>query len=134
MAVAKLIGMNYTGTFFDSHCVLEAARLAQYRPGRFPLVQMTETFAATTAPAEGLIKIFLEFFVLMQQEPLLPHNRSLVTGAMLDALWRNPTTNRFVLTLRQMGSRLFGLNVLAEMEFANAFDSWFKTLANQPIG
>lgn len=133
-SVAKLIGMKYSGVFFDSRCVLESARLAEYRPSRFPLVQMAETFATTTAPPEGLIKTFLEFFVLMQQEPLLFHKRSLVTGSLLDALWANPNTNQYVLPLRKMGTRLFGLNVIAEAEFAAAFDAWFTSLANRRIG
>ena len=57
----EALGMKYTGIFFDSRCVLESARLAEYRPGRFPLAQMAETFATSTAPAEGLIKTFLSF-------------------------------------------------------------------------
>jgi hypothetical protein len=77
-AVAKLIGMMYTGVVFDALCVLKAAKMAEFRPGYFPLAQMVETFSSRAAPAENLIKIFLQFFVLMQQEPLLFHKKSVM--------------------------------------------------------
>ena len=133
-AIAKLIGMKYTSTFFDSKCMLECIRLAEYRTSRFPLRQMVEVFSTSVAPAEGLIRIFLECFVLMQQEPVLFQKRALVATAFLDALWSNPATNRAVLPLRKMVSILFGLNVIAESEFCSTFDSWFASLANRKIG
>ena len=133
-ATAKLIGMGYTSTFFDATCVFECARLAEYRPGRFPLKQMIDVFATTASPAPGLVKILLEFFVLLQQQPLLFHTKLQIVAGFFDALWSNPHTHAFVPAIERVGSRFFGLNVVAEGEFKAAFAEWKKTLANRRIG
>ena len=131
-AVAKMIGMGFTTIFFDARCVLECAKLAEYRSGRFPLKQMLEVFQNAKSAAKDLVRQFLEFFVLLQGEPILPPQKALIVRAFLDSLWRNTTTHGMVLSLRSMSARLFGLNVVAESEFNAFFDSWFRSL-NRPI-
>ena len=131
-AIAKLIGCGFTLTFFDAGCVLESARLAEYGAARFPLKQMIEVFRQVTMPNGLLIRLFLEFFVALQQEPVLFAKKSLIVRAFLDTLWANPSSHDLVLGLRPMSSRLFGLNVVAETEFNAAFDEWLRSL-NQPI-
>jgi len=131
-AVAKMIGMGFTTTFFDARCVLECAKLAEYRTGRFPLKQILEVFQKANSAATDLVRQFLEFFVLLQREPILPPQKALIVRAFLDALWRNASTHGMVLALRSMSARLFGLNVVAESEFNAFFDSWFGSL-ERPI-
>ena len=75
---------------------------------------------------------FLEFFVMLQGEPILPPQKALIVRAFLDSLWRNTATHALVLSPRSMSARLFGLNVIAESEFNAFFDSWFSSL-NRPI-
>lgn len=131
-AVAKLIGMGFTTVFFDAKCVLESAKLAEYRTGRFPLKQMLEVFQNASSTPPVLVRQFLEFFVMLQGEPILPPQKALIVRAFLDSLWRNTATHAMVLSLRSMSARLFGLNVIAETEFNAFFDSWFSSL-NRPI-
>ncbi len=131
-AVAKMIGMGFTTIFFDAKCVLECAKLAEYRTGRFPLKQMLEVFQNANLSAMDLVRQFLEFFVLLQGEPILPQQKALIVRAFLDCLWRNPTTHGMVLSLRSMSARLFGLNVVAESEFDAFFDAWVRSLT-RPI-
>jgi hypothetical protein len=131
-AVAKLIGMGFTSTFFDANCMIEGARIAQFRASWFPLKQMAEAFQKTNAPAQGLVRQFLQFFVLLQQEPLLHPQKSLIVREFLDSLWRNPASHNMVLAMRSMSAKLFGLNVVAENEFNLTFDAWFRGLS-RPI-
>jgi len=131
-AVSKLIGMGFQVVFFDAHCVYECAKLAEYRTGRFPLKQMLDVFRTAASPARDLVRQFLGFFMLLQQEPLLTQQKALVVRSFLDALWRNPATHRMVLALRAMSSTVFGLNVVAESEFKAFFDEWFRLL-DRPI-
>ncbi len=130
-AVARLIGCNFRLTFFDAACMLEACRLSEFRGARFPLKQMVEVFREVVMPNGMLIRLFLEFFVALQQEPLLFQKKSLIIRAFLDALWANPAAHDLVRALRPMSSRLFGLNVVAEAEFNAAFDEWLRSL-NRP--
>jgi tetratricopeptide (TPR) repeat protein/DNA-binding PadR family transcriptional regulator len=131
-AVAKMIGMGFTSTYFDAKCVLECAKLAEYRTVRFPLKQMVEVFQNATSPAKDLVRQFLEFFVLLQQDTVLPPQKALIVRAFLDALWRNASTHGMVLALRSLSTKLFGLNVVAEAEFNAYFDAWFSSLS-RPI-
>ncbi len=131
-AVAKMIGMGFTTIFFDAKCVLESAKLAEFRTSRFPLKQMLEVFQNVSSTPPVLVRQFLEFFVVLQGEPILPPQKALIVRAFLDSLWRNAATHGMVLSLRSMSARLFGLNVIAETEFNAFFDSWFGSL-NRPI-
>lgn len=131
-AVAKLIGFSYTLTFFDPACMLEACKLSEFGAARFPLKQMIEVFREIMMPNGMLVRLFLEFFIALQQEPLLFQKKSLIVRALLDALWANPASHDLVLALRPMSSKLFGLNVVAEAEFNAAYNEWLRSL-NRPL-
>jgi hypothetical protein len=79
-----------------------------------------------------LVRQFLEFFVMLQAEPILPPQKALIVRAFLDSLWRKAATHAMVLSLRPMSARLSGLNVIAESEFNAFFDLSFSSL-NRPI-
>lgn len=132
-AVARLIGCDYKLTFFDPACMLEACKLSDFGVARFPLRQMIETFREIAMPNGMLTRLFLEFFVALQREPLLFQKKSLIVRALLDALWANPASHDFVLALRPMNPRLFGLNVVAEGEFNAMFDEWFRSLNRDAV-
>lgn len=132
-AVARLIGCNYKLTFFDSACMLEACRLSEFGAARFPLKQMIEVFREIVMPNGMLIRLFLEFFVALQREPLLFQKKSLIGRGFLEALWANPASHDLVLALRPMSSRLFGLNVVAEAEFNAMFDEWLRSLNRDAV-
>jgi tetratricopeptide (TPR) repeat protein len=131
-AVAKLIGFGFTATFFDARVMLECAKIADFRTSRFPLKQLIEVFQQANVPGNGLVRQFLGFFVLLHQEQALDQYKGLIVLAFLDALWRNPTTHGAVLSLRSLSSKLFGLNVLAEITFNHFFDNWLRSL-NRPL-
>jgi hypothetical protein len=100
---------------------------------RFPLKQMIEVFREIVMPNGMLIRLFLEFFVALQREPLLFQKKSLIVRGLLEALWANPASHDLVLGLRPMSSRLFGLNVVAEAEFNAMFDEWLRSLNRDAV-
>jgi tetratricopeptide (TPR) repeat protein len=132
-AVARLIGCSYKLTFFDSACMLEACRLSEFGAARFPLKQTIEVFREIVMPNGMLIRLFLEFFVALQREPLLFQKKSLIGRGFLEALWANPASHNLVLALRPMSSRLFGLNVVAEAEFNAMFDEWLRSINRSAV-
>lgn len=125
-ATAKLVGMKFTSTQFDGNCMLEAARLAEWQTGSFPLKQLIDVFS--DSPAPGLLGQLLAFFVLSHEEPILPTAKSIVTQAFLNALWRNPAGNQYLLRLRTQISTIFGLNVIVAAEFQDCYDAWRRSL------
>ena len=102
-------------TFFDSHVMLECAKIAEFRTSHFPLKQLIDVFQQANVPGNGLVKEFLGFFVLFHQEQALDQYKGVVVQAFLDALWRNPTTHGVVLSLRSMSWKLFGLSVVTDL-------------------
>jgi hypothetical protein len=58
-------------TFFDSHVMLECAKIAEFRTSHFPLKQLIDVFQQANVPGNGLVKEFLGFFVLLHQEQAL---------------------------------------------------------------
>jgi DNA-binding PadR family transcriptional regulator/tetratricopeptide (TPR) repeat protein len=131
-AVAKLIGFGYHSTFFDSRVMLECAKIAEYRTSRFPLKQLIEVFQQASVPGNGLVREFLQFFVLLSQEAALDQYKGIIAQEFLHALWRNPGTHNAVMSLRTLSSKLFGLNVIAEAAFNQYFDNWRRSL-NRPL-
>jgi DNA-binding PadR family transcriptional regulator/tetratricopeptide (TPR) repeat protein len=131
-AVAKLIGFGFQSTFFDSRVMLECAKIAEFRTSRFPLKQLIDVFQQASVPGNGLVREFLQFFVLLNQESVLDQYKAIIVQEFLDALWRNPGTHNAVLSLRSLSSRLFGLNVVAEAAFNIWFDNWRRSL-NRPL-
>jgi tetratricopeptide (TPR) repeat protein len=125
-AVAKLIGMRYQNTSFDSGVLLEAAKLAGYKPTAWPFSQAAEAFSVIGNSVEQLIRIALGFFLLLLQQPLLPHQGGQLLAALLEAMWQNPQARRFLLEVRKSSSRAFGLNFLAEAQFNTVFDRWIS--------
>jgi hypothetical protein len=123
-AVAKLIGMRYQNTSFDSGVLVEAAKLADYEPTAQPFAHAAEAFSVTTNSVDQLIRTALGFFLLLSQKPVVPQQGGRLLGALLEAMWRNPQARRSLMEVRKNSSRIFGLNVAAEAEFNSTFDNW----------
>lgn len=123
-AVAKLIGMQYTNTPFNSAELLACARLAKYNPAAWPFVQVAESFALPQNAIVLLLRIALGFFLLLVQLPVVPQNAGRLLGVLLEKMWSNPEWHPYLLALRKKSQQIFGLNVPAEHAFNEAFDAW----------
>jgi len=123
-AVAKLIGMQYTNTPFNSAELLACARLAKYDPAAWPFVQVAESFALPQNAIILLLRIALGFFLLLLQLPVVPQNAGRLLGVLLEKMWSNSEWHPYLLAARKMSQQIFGLNVSAEHAFNQAFDAW----------
>lgn len=132
IATAKLIGMEYQTTIFDSSAIIEAVHLTDATPWQMPLKHFVREFAAPNGDARSLLRILAELILRIYREPLLPENRSKVITALLDALWKNPAARQGLLALRANSVRLFGINVVGTSQFNDCFDQWQK-LIETPI-
>lgn len=132
IATAKLIGMEYQTTIFDSSAIIEAVHLTDATPWQMPLKHFVREFAAPNGDVRGLLRILAELILRIYREPLLPENRSKVITAFLDALWKNPAARQGLLALRANSVRLFGINVVGTSQFNDCFDQWQK-LIDAPI-
>jgi tetratricopeptide (TPR) repeat protein len=132
IATAKLIGMEYQTTIFDSSAIIEAVHLTDATPWQMPLKHFVREFAAPNGDVRSLLRILAELILRIYREPLLPENRSKVITAFLDALWKIPAARQGLLALRANSVRLFGINVVGTSQFNDCFDQWQK-LIETPI-
>ena len=129
-AVAKLIGMQYSNTPFNSAEVLACARLAKYDPAAWPFVQVADSFALPHNAIALLLRIALGFFLLLLQLPVVPQNAERLLGVLLERMWSNPDSRPYLLAVRKKSQQIFGLNVPAEHAFNQAFDAWRRNREN----
>ena len=123
-AVAKLIGMQYANTSFDSAELLACARLAAYDPAAWPFAQIAKSFAVPQNAIALLLRIALGFFLLLLQLPVVPQNAGRMLEVLLEKMWSNPEWHPYLLAVRKNSRQIFGLNVPAEHAFNGAFDAW----------
>jgi tetratricopeptide (TPR) repeat protein len=123
-AVAKLIGMQYINTPFDSPELSACARLAKYDPTAWPFARAAESFAVPQNSIVMLLRIALGFFLQLVRLPVVPQNAGRLLGALLEKMWSNPEWQPYLLAFRKNSQRIFGLNVPAEHAFNEAFDGW----------
>ncbi len=122
--VAKLMGMRYQSTTFNSAVVVQAAKLAAYQPGEWPFAQVAEAFSVVGGAVDQLLRIMLLFFLQLSQESIVSQGTRRMLAALLEALWQNPQARKPLLGVRKNSGRIFGLNVVAQAEFNAVFDDW----------
>jgi tetratricopeptide (TPR) repeat protein len=124
-ASARLIGMKFVATTFNSYTILEAITLTEGVTWKFPLKQIIEVFANPKGE-RPLLGIFVDFVAKLYRESFLPETRCGVMQAFLDALWKNPTARAVLVNIRKSSAQLFGLNAVGEKQFNECFDRWTK--------
>lgn len=130
-AVAKLIGMQYSNTTFNSAEILACARLAKYDPAAWPFKQAAQCFAVPANAVAVLLRIALGFLLLILRLPVVPQTSGALLTALFEEMWRNLEARPILLGVRQMSQRIFGLNYPAEKAFNEAFDVWQR---NRDVG
>src|SRR5208283_3274370 len=125
-ASAKLIGMEFVATLFDSFSMLAAFRLASWSEERSPAAQMVKIFSDQPTDLESLFKIYVEFTIRLYREPVLPEIRWSVTRVFLDVFARRLGGIALLRNLRKLSSRMFGVNGVGKDQFDECFDHWMK--------
>jgi tetratricopeptide (TPR) repeat protein len=125
-ASARLVGMQFMVTMFDSSSVFAAIRLAGWSAAASPAAQILKVFSDPSTDLPSLLRIFVGFVVRLFREPLTAEARCEITRAFLDALAGRPNALAQLRSLRALSSRVFGLNVVGKDQFDTCFDSWLR--------
>jgi tetratricopeptide (TPR) repeat protein len=125
-ASAKLIGMEFVATLFDSSSMLAAFRLASWSDGSGPAAQIVKIFSDPTADLQSLFRIYVQFTMYLYREPVIPETRCSVTRVFLDVFARKPGAIALLSNLRKLSSRIFGINGLGKDQFDECFDRWME--------
>lgn len=128
-ASAMLVGMEFMSTMFDGSAMLAALRLAGWSASAAPAAQMLKVFSNPSTDLASILRTFVGFIVRLYREPLAVETRCQVTRAFLDALLRRPIAVAQLRPLRNMSSRVFGLNVVGQGQFDRCFDRWLESEA-----
>lgn len=123
-ATAKLLGMEFVATQFDSLSLLAAFKLASWSASKRPAAQVLKTFSDPTTDVRALFKIFVEFTIRIYQEPLTPETRCSVTSTFLDLFSNRPGGMQLLTSLRRSSNALFGINAVGRKQFDECFDRW----------
>lgn len=125
-ATARLLGMEFVATQFDSLSLLSAFQLASWSASKRPAAQVVKTFSDPTTDVRALFKIFVEFTIRIYREALTPETRCSVTSTFLDIFSNRLGGLQLLTSLRRSSSALFGINAVGRQQFDECFDRWNK--------
>jgi tetratricopeptide (TPR) repeat protein len=123
-ATARLLGMEFVATQFDSLSLIAAFRLASWSASNRPVAQALKTFANPGADLRGLFRIYVEFTVRLYREPVTPETRCATTETFLGVLSQRLDAMPLLTGLRRSSSAVFGINAVGKTQFDRCFDSW----------
>ena len=132
-ASARLIGMDYVATIFDASILLAGFRLAGWSPEQYPAKQFGKIFADPEAGLHQLIQIFVSFIERLHRETIPSASRCAIVRALLESLAKHPQAMVPLKSLREMGSRVFGINAIGQQQFDACFDRWLEQRGNPLI-
>jgi hypothetical protein len=125
-ATAKLVGLEYAGTYMDGTVFIECAKQSQCDPEAAPLRQAIEILASPQANPQVRFGIFRQLLSHLYSADVSPWRRCMVIRACLAALAQTPVLWQQLMILRRNSQALFGLNVIAEQQFNRCFDAWTR--------
>ncbi|MGA9885394.1 MAG: hypothetical protein WBQ34_16890 [Candidatus Acidiferrales bacterium] len=123
-ATAKLIGMNFVATQFDSESLLASLRLAKWNVDAPPAAQLLKIFADPNADLQALLRIFVQFTIKLHAEAIPPETKCSITTAYLDCFAERIGAMTLLQGFRKLSPRLFGLNQIGRVQFEVCFDRW----------
>jgi tetratricopeptide (TPR) repeat protein len=125
-ASARLIGMEFTATLFDSASMLAGLRLASWDAEKKPASQFLAIYSDPATDSGALFRIYVEFTIRLYREPLPAELKCSVTQAFLETLARRPEAMTLLKGLRRQSASVFGLNAVGKDQFDQCFDRWMN--------
>jgi tetratricopeptide (TPR) repeat protein len=125
-ATARLLGMEFVATQFDSASLISSFNLASWSPSNWPVGQVLKTFSNPTTDLRALFRIFVEFMIRLYREPITPETRCSVTSTFLDIFARRQSGMPLLTALRRTSDSVFGINAVGRKQFDDCFDRWNK--------
>ncbi|HEV2196934.1 MAG TPA: tetratricopeptide repeat protein [Candidatus Acidoferrum sp.] len=125
-ANARLLGMEFVATQFDSSCLISAFNLASWSGSKWPAAQVLRTFSNPGTDLISLFKIFVEFTIRLYRESLTAETRCSVTLTFLDIFANRPGGMQLLTAFRGSSNTVFGINIIGRQQFDDCFDRWNK--------
>ena len=125
-ATARLLGMEFVMTQFDSSSLISDFNLASWSPSRWPAAQVLRTFSNPPTDLMSLFKIFVQFAIRLYRESITPETKCSIPSTFLDIFSERPEGMPLIAALRRSSNALFGINAVGHKRFEECFDRWDK--------
>jgi tetratricopeptide (TPR) repeat protein len=132
-ATARLLGMEFVATQFDSSSLISAFNLASWSAPKWPAAQVLRKFSNPATDLMPLFKIFIEFTIRLFRESITPETRCSITSTFLDTFSSRPGGMPLLNALRRSSNAVFGINVVGREQFDECFDRWDKQRTSTSI-
>jgi transcription elongation GreA/GreB family factor len=125
-ASARLIGMEFTATLFDSASMLAGFRLASWDAEKKPASQFLSIYSDPATDLGALFRIYVEFTLRLYREPLPAEVKCSVTQVFLETLAKRHEAMTLLRALRRQSASVFGVNAVGKDQFDQCFDRWMN--------
>jgi TPR-GreAB-C-PIN type conflict system protein len=132
-ATARLLGMEFVATQFDTSSLISAFNLASWSASNRPAAQVLKTFSNPAADLKPLFRIFVEFTIRLYREPITPETRCSISSTFLDIFSIRLEGMPLLNALRRSSNALFGINAVGRNQFDECFDRWNKQRTSTSI-
>jgi hypothetical protein len=132
-ATARLLGMEFVATQFDSSSLVSAFNLASWSPLRWRAAQVLRTFSNPATDLMALFKIFVEFIIRLYRESITPETKCSVASTFFDIFSKRPGGMALLTALRRSSNAVFGINAVGREQFDECFDRWNKQRTSTSI-
>ena len=126
-AVIALVCMNYHYTSTDATILLEASRMAEWRPA-YPLLQVARVLGGKRSNLESAVRQAVEYLYLLWKEQILLTRYEVLIGMLLDSLatGRGPRTREAVQRFLAGVTQRFALAPLEIDRVTRIIKSWLR--------
>src|SRR6266571_866926 len=132
-ATARLLGMEFVATQFDSSSLISAFSLASWSASKRPAAQVLKTFSNPAADLKPLFKIFVEFTIRLYREAITPETRCSITSNFLDIFSSRLGGMPLLTALRRSSNAVFGIYAVGRNQFDECFDRWNRLRTSTQI-
>lgn len=126
---ARLLGMRYVATRYDTDVVVKSAALARWNPMEFPLKQTLDQIIPVRGDLVPAAAFVLRSLVALCGAAELAQTRHVLTIAVLERLAKHPNGVLLIQSLIRVLPTAFRLNVVRAMEVTNTIRAWLRSRA-----
>jgi tetratricopeptide (TPR) repeat protein len=121
---AKLIGFNYINTRFTAAVLVEAGKIAEWNPERWPFEQSLEQLSNPDIPVADVGRLAIAIIEELYNSVAFPPLRQSVVIHIAEQLRVRPNGLPLVMAIEKFLPKVFGLNVIHSIEVRNILNSW----------
>jgi len=126
LSTAQLIGFGYSFTSPSLPALVEAAKIAEWNPGRWPLSSALDQLGSETIHLRGAAILGAAFIEQTYRQAILDEPRRQIVTSILDKLADRPGGIRAIEGIQAFVPTIFGLNVIGATDVFTIIQTWFK--------